>query len=430
MEWFIFIVLIGANAIFALVEMSLAASRSVRLQASADNGDAAALRAIRLQKDPGTFIGTTQLGLNLVALLSGIYVENAFTPQLRTFLIYAGMSTTTAGTMAFITVIISVTLLFLLFGELIPKRIAMAHPEQIAKAVSGWFTVLTWVTKPPLTLLEKVTGFVVSWIIRNPESSPLVTTDELRLVLEQSAKEGTLQASAFTIVENALDMDDRLVVAVMVPRSDMMYLDTQDTQEENLQKLCSTPYHRFVVCEGGLDNIKGLLDITDAIPSIAGKAALDLTKKLEPIHGVPESLSLKQTMDDLQLARKASAVVINEFNEVIGMVSLNDIYAAVMGDTTEETGDQWIQARTPEGWYIAGIADMEAVKLAIGLDSELPGEKSKAYHTVNGFVMYMMCRMPREADTFEVAGYKFEVSDIDGRFVDKVLVVKTQALTA
>lgn len=421
MEWLFFIALVGANAVFALVEMSLAASRDVRLQAMADNGDAAAVRSIKLREKPAIFIGTTQLGLNLVALMSGMYVESAFTPQLKALFERLGVESATASTAALALVIGGVTLLFLLLGELIPKRIAMAYPEKIANSVSGWFTVLTWFTSPPLRLLEAVTNRVV----KAPLSDNIVTANELRLVLEQSAEAGTLQASAFTIVENALDMDERNVCAVMVPRPDMMYLDKQDSEQENLEKLCSQPYHRFVVCDGGLDNIVGLLDIINAIPAIAGKAPLNLNSRLDTIHYVPESQSLKQTMEDLQQARTASAVVVNEFDQVIGMVALTDIYAAIMGDKTEETGDQWIQPRDQGGWYVAGIADMNVVKAAIGLDDDLPGEANKSYNTVNGFVMYMLRRMPREADTFEVAGYKFEVSDIDGRFVDKVLVVKT-----
>lgn len=421
MEWLIFIALVGANAVFALVEMSLAASRDVRLQAMAEAGDAAAQRSIKLRKKPAIFIGTTQLGLNLVALMSGMYVESAFTPQLRVLFESFGVQTQTAATLSLAIVIAGVTLLFLLFGELIPKRVAMAHPEKIANYVSGWFTVLTWFTAPPLRLLEAVTNRVV----KTPIGDNVVTANELRLVLEQSAEAGTLEASAFTIVENALDMDDRNVCAVMVPRPDMMYLDKQDSSEDNLEKLCSQPYHRFVVCDGGLDNIVGLLDITTAIPAIAGKAKLDLNTRLDTIHYVPESQSLKQTMEDLQHVCKPSAVIVNEFDQVIGMVNLSDIYAAIMGDTTEETGNQWIQPREQGGWYIAGIADMNSVKTAIGLDADLPGEENKTYNTVNGFVMYMLRRMPREADTFEVAGFKFEVSDIDGRFVDKVLVVKS-----
>lgn len=424
MELLFFIALVLANALFALIEMSLAASRPFRLQAMADGGDLSAARVIKIRATPDVFIGTTQLGLNLIAILSGMYVEGAFTPRLQDAFLRWGFDTSSAHTLALVFVVGGVTLLFLLFGELIPKRIAMAHPEAIAKAISGWFTVLTWVTKHPLWLLERVTNAVVPLITKNAVTDPLVATSELRLVLEHSAQAGTLEASAFTIVENALDMDERNVVAIMVPRSDILYLNSQDSQSENLLKLRSTPYHRFLVCDGGLDAISGLFDISNAIPAIAGESPLDLSVKLESIHYVPETLSLKETMEDLQGARKSSAIVVNEFNEVIGMVSLKDIYAAVMGDTTEETGNEWIKARQPDGWYVAGVADMGSVKTALGLTGDLPGEASDAYHTMNGFMMYMLHRMPKEADKFDFEGFSFEVCDIDGRFVDKVLVTK------
>jgi putative hemolysin len=424
MEILLFIVLVIANALFALVEMSLAASRPFRLQAMAEGGDVAAARVIKIRTAPDVFIGTTQLGLNLIAILSGMYVEGAFAPRLQNILIQWGIGEASSHTLAVVFVVSVATLLFLLFGELIPKRIAMAHPEAIAKAISGWFVILTWVTKHPLWILEKVTNAIVPMITKNAVSDPLVATSELRLVLEHSAQAGTLEASAFAIVENALDMDDRNVVAIMVPRSDILYLNSQDSQDVNLKKLRSTPYHRFLVCDGGLDTISGLFDISNAIPAIAGEAPLDLSVKLESIHYVPETLSLRETMDDLQASRKSSAIVVNEFNEVIGMVSLNDIYAAVMGDTTDETGNEWITARQPDGWYVAGIADMSSVKSALGLTGDLPGEVNDAYHTMNGFMMYMLHRMPKEADTFDFGDFAFEVCDIDGRFVDKVLVTR------
>lgn len=421
----IFLWLVGLtflNALFSTFEMSLAACRELKLKALESLGNTRATRVLELRRKPTLFIGTAQLALNAVAILSGVYVESVLSEPIASLLIQLHyIDSTTAKTIATCISILIITIIFLLFGDLIPKRIAMLYPESIACAIVGIFSKIVMVTTPILKILDYITEHIATKLkTSNVEDG--VTFEEVCLVIEQGIQSGAVEKSSMHIVENALNLDDRNITEIMIPRTEIDFIDSTLPRDELIRKLKSNPYHRYILCKENIDHVLGIIDLTDLIPIFSNETDLNLDVLVKPMHYIPETLTLQEGLTDLQLNQKTLAMVINEFGEVIGMVRLTDIHNAIVGKTIATEENNWITTRNDGSWIVSGDAPVSIVKNTLGLTTYLDGEEQSKYHTVNGMVMYLLHRMPKEGDILMVEHFTIEVIDIDKHLVDKVLI--------
>lgn len=410
------------NALFSTFEMSLAACRELKLKALESLGNSRATMVLELRKKPTLFIGTAQLALNAIAILSGVYVESVLSDPLTVLILNTNIvDLDTAKTIATTISIICITIVFLLFGDLIPKRVAMLYPESIACAIVGIFSKIVLITTPILKVLDFITESIANKL-KKTNAVDGVTFEEVCLVIEQGVQSGAVEKSSMQIVENALNLDDRNVTEIMIPRTEIDFIDSTLPRDALLQKLKTNPYHRYILCKENIDHVLGIIDLTDLIPIFSNEADLNLDILVKPMHYIPETLTLQQGLTDLQQNQKTLAMIINEFGEVIGMVRLSDIHHSIVGKTGSTTENNWVTTRSDGTWLVSGDAPVSVVKDTLGLTMALDGEDQAKYHTVNGMVMYLLHRMPKEGDILTVENFIIEVIDIDKHLVDKVLI--------
>lgn len=413
------ILLTSLNALFSISEMSLAACRELKLNALIAQGNKNAKLVLDLRKKPTLFIGAAQLALNVIAILSGMFIESMLSEPISELIISLNIvDVLMAKKIATTLSIFLITVSFLLFGDLIPKRIAMQHPEQIACRLAGFFAKIVYVLSPVLKLLD----YVSDKIVKKSPHDDSVTFEEVCLVIEQGVRSGAVERSSIHIVENALNLDERNVTEIMIPRTEIDFIDSTLDKDTLIKKLKNNPYHRYILCKNNIDHVQGIIDLTDLIPIFSGDVDLNLDTIVKPMHYIPETLDLQQSLTDLQTNQKTLAMVINEFGEVIGMVRLSDIHHTITGNINEQDNSSWITKRSDGSYIVAGDTPVSILKDTLKIETVLDGELIEKYHTVNGLVMYFLHRMPKEGDIIQLENFNIEVVDIDKHLIDKVLV--------
>jgi putative hemolysin len=426
-EILLILVLIIVNGLFVMSELAIVSARKVRLQQIADRGDIKAFAALELASSPNKFLGTVQIGITLLTILSGAYGEETIsqrlTPILNSVFFLQPYKEQLANGLA----ILIITYLTLIIGELVPKRLALNNPEGIASFVALPMRMLSQIGTPIVYLLSLSTEAVLRILGIQPSNEPQVTEEEIKVLIEQGTEEGTFEEAEQDMVERIFRLGDRPVNALMTPRPDIVWLDLEDTPEENRQKIIDGGYSRYPICQGGLDNVLGILPVTDLLVRSFSGQGIDLTIGLKLPVFVPESTRGLKVLELFKQTVTHMALVVDEYGVIQGIVTLNDIMIEIVGDVAADNGNEDAQAvqREDGSWLLDGMLPVDEF-LEIFNIHQLEPEERGSYQTLGGFVITHLGRIPSAADHFEWQGMRFEVMDMDGNRVDKVLVIPRQ----
>jgi putative hemolysin len=409
-------------------ELAVVAARKVRLQQRADDGDERAKTALELAHDPNMFLSTVQFGITMVGVLAGAYGGATIADELVPRISAVPQLAPYAEGLALGLVVAVITVLSLIFGELVPKRIALNNPEAIASWVARPMIILSKIGGPAVGALTAATNFVLRVFGVKGEADPNLTEDEIKALISQGAETGAVGATEENIVQRVFQLGDQRVAAIMTPRPDIEWIDVDASEEELRAFLASHSHTQFVVCHGGLDEVLGIVRSADLLPIAFKGSRIELRSLTREALFVPDSMPAVQLLEAFRSSHKHVALVMDEYGAVEGLVTVTDLLTAIVGelpaDASEAQGE--FVSRADGSWLVDGSAAMEDVQTHFGMDG-LPEEEAGAYHTIGGFVMARLGRVPKAADNFEWGGLKFEVMDMDGRRIDKVLVSRQHA---
>jgi putative hemolysin len=423
LEILIVLLLILVQGLFAMGEMAIVSARKARLKQMADEGNKGAAAAFNLAEHPSRFFSTVQIGLTLANIIAGAYGGVKVADSLIE--IFAGMPSVAhyAEPLAFGSVVVVITFLTLILGELVPKRLAVSRPEAIAAGVGRGMALLSRIAAPAVWFLSAVTDLVLRLIPMRHGSEPAVTDEEVKLLMQQGTDSGHFQPAETSIVGMALRLGDRRVSALMTPRPQVEWLDLEDPIEETKQKVRNSHYSRFPVAEGGRRHIVGVVEVKDLLAfELAGKG-FDIRTVMKPPLYIPESVPALKALESFRRTGAPIALIVDEYGDFQGIVTLEDLLEALVGDLPEpgQEEEPAVAQRADGSWLVDGMLPIDQLKDAVGM-TRLPAEEETTYQTVAGLVMDRLRRIPKAADWFEIDNYRFEVVDMDGRRIDKVLV--------
>lgn len=413
--------LIVFNGVFSMSEIALVTSRKARLQVMSEDGDKGADRAIKLQADPTWALSTIQVGITSIGILSGIVGESALAGPAAEVLVGWGVSPETAKILGVTLVVVFVTYFSIVLGELVPKRLGQSRPETLACIVSRPLHTLSLVMSPFVKLLSISTKFVLHVLRMEKNDEAGVTQEEIHAMIEEGSASGAIEESERDMVRNVFRLDDRQVGSVMIPRSDIEWIDLEDGNEDNIKKLLTSKFSRLVVASGSLSDVKGICSTRSLLQQIVEEKKIDFTQNLMPVSYVPESLSAMELLEHFKNTVVPLSLVVDEFGEVVGLVTPRDVLEAIAGEFKAETEDDRMAVARPDGsWFLDGIIAIPELKDTLGI-REVPEEELGRYNTLAGMVMLLMQRVPKTGDHVSWEGWDFEVADMDGRRIDKVL---------
>lgn len=418
--------LILLNGVLAMTEIAVVSSRKARLQKLAEDGSPGAQSALALNNEPSTFLSTVQVGITSVGILSGAIGEAALADPLSAWLAGFAPIEPYASTIALTLVVVSLTYVSVVVGELVPKRLGLLAPEKIASLMAPPMNMLSRAGRPLVWLLSSSSGLLLRLLgVRRGEEPP-VTNEEINVLMEQGAEAGVFHESEQAIVSNVLRLDEQRIGTIMTHRSDIYVLDLDEPEAEIRNRVAESPYTRIVVCRGGLDHIVGVLRTADLLKAALAGAPLAVDQFLRPPLYVPEGVTTTHLLENFRKARQQCALIVDEYGELQGLVTLTDVMTAIVGElpSSDLPQEQDIVAREDGSWLVDGSATIERVKSALELNDVLPGEEENVFNTLGGFVMHVLGRIPAETDYFVVAGCRFEVMDMDKNRVDKILVTR------
>lgn len=416
-------VLVLASAFLSISEIAFAAARKIKLKLMAESGDSKALKVLALQEQPGNFFATTQIGLNAVAILGGILGESAFRPYLVKLvaMVYQGSFTQTIGfTLSFV----FVTSIFVLFADLIPKRLAMIAPERVALAVINPINVFIRICKPLAFFINMLANILFRLFKVNMTRDDNLTFDDISAIVDAGAQAGVLQQQEHHFIENVFELESRTVPSSMTTRENVVFFSINESEDSIRKKIAIYPHSKFLVCNEDIDHVIGYIDTKDIlIRMLNNQSLLQLNETtIRSILTIPDTLTLSELLDRFRSTKEKLAVVINEYALVVGIITLSDVMSTVMGDWVSPMQDeQQVVKRDDHSWLIDGGTPIEDLKRALDIDA-LPEEGN--YETAAGFIMFMLRKIPKRTDFVEYGGYKFEVVDIDHYKIDQLLVTQ------
>jgi len=419
LEILILIFLLLLNGLFVMSEMAVVSSRKARLQQQANEGNKRAKAALDLSQDLSLFLSTVQIGITLIGILLGAVGGPAFSEPLAELFKRWPLLDPYADTLALVLVVVVITLLNLLVSELIPKRLALHDPEKIAASISGPMLFISKLFSPLVWLLGKATDFGLKAMGAKPSAEPPVTEEEIQLLIDQGTEAGVFEEAEQDMVEGVFSLGDSRVYSLMTPRTDIVWFDITDTPDEIRRKVAESDYSRFPVCQGSLDTILGIIKARDLLaPPGLSNEHFKLKDKLRPALYIPETMFASRALELFKEKNAELMLVIDEFGSLQGILTLNDIIEEIVGDI--EVEPQATQ-RQDGSWLLDGMLPVDDFKELFALTKALPHEDE--YETLSGFVMMSLGRVPQTSDHFEWNGMRFEVMDMDGHRVDKVLVM-------
>jgi putative hemolysin len=420
-EILVILVLIAINGYFALSEFAIISAKKPRLQQRADDGDERAREALRLADAPTPFLSTIQIGITLVGIFAGAYggatLAAGLSPLIQEIPVLAPYSDLISITL----IVLLITYLTLVFGELIPKRIALSNAESIAARVARPMSILSSIASPLVYLLSRSTdAFLRLFGMKESEVVP-VTEEEIKIMLEEGTEHGVFDKAEVSMVEGIFDLGDRNVASLMTPRPDIVGIDLEDPPETNFRIMSDAGHSFFPVFRGELDTIAGLVSVKDIWSSLASGTSPDIEKVLRKPYFVPENTSILKLLETFRESGLPVALVTDEYGNIRGLVTLHDILESIIGAVRDIDRPEppSIVQREDGSWLIDGSVVLEDLVEILPVDA-LPGRGS--YQTLSGFIMYALQRIPSTGDHTEAIHFRFEVVDMDGNRVDKVLV--------
>ncbi|MBK6791706.1 MAG: HlyC/CorC family transporter [Anaerolineales bacterium] len=416
-EILVIILLILINGVLAMSEAALLASRKAKLQQLANEGDKAAALTLELLKSPNIFLSTIQIGITLIGVLAGAVggatIAEGLSASFKT-LPYVGEY---GESIALGIVVIAITMLTIWMGELVPKRLGINSPEKIAKIVAGPMIFISTIFSPLVKLMSGATELALTLFGIKPTNEPPITEEELQVLIDQGTQAGIFEEAEQDMVEGIFSLGDTRVYSVMTPRTEIVWLDVSDKMEEILEKIGGSPYSRFPVRQDSLESIVGIVKSRDLLVTTLSRQEIHLKDLAKPAYFIPETMLASRALEVLKKNNTEMLLVVDEFGGVQGLLTINDILEEIVG--VMEGDEPQATQRQDGSWLLDGMLEVDEFKEIFDLH-ELPHETE--YETLSGFVMTSLGRLPQTADHFEWNNLRFEVVDMDGRRVDKVLV--------
>ncbi len=423
MDVVLLLFLIFLNSLFAMSEMALTASRRARLQVMVESGDSGASHAMALHDNPTKWLSVVQIGITSISVLNGIVGDAAFSAPFgrwlhETFSLRDRVAEVAATAM----VVITITFLSIVFGELVPKRLGLMYPETIARLVARPMEWLSVVARPFVRLLSWCTEATLKLMGVRSGPARSVTEEEIAASLEEGLDAGVIEAQEHTMVRNVFRLDDRQVGSMMIPRGEIVWLEATSTGADVLRVVREAEHSRYPVCRGGLDDVLGVISAQKLLEqSIEGHPVAVDQNLTSPVY-VPETLSGMELLEHFRASSAQIVFVVDEYGEVQGMITVRDVLEAITGEfATETPADSWAVRRDDGSWLFDGLIPTPELKDRLSL-KDLPEEDRGRYNTLAGMIMLLLGRLPDEADWVEWEGWRFEVVDLDGKRIDKVLV--------
>lgn len=416
--------LILLNGVFAMSEMALTASRKARLQVMLEAGESGAQAAMDLHENPTKFLSVVQIGITSIGVLNGIVGEAAFSGPLAQWLLSMGLTESVAQVSATGLVVVLLTIATIIFGELVPKRLGQIYPETVARLVAPPMEVLSMVARPLVKLLTFATEATLGLMGQRGKVQRGVTEEEIAASLEEGLDAGVIEEQEHQMVRNVFRLDERQVGSMMIPRAEIAWLDIDDEAPAVLEMLRAHGYSRYPVCRGGLTEVVGVVSAQTLLQRALSGQALSLGQDLEAPIFVPETLSGMELLDHFRASDAQLVFVVDEYGEVQGVISVRDVLEAIAGEfSAPSDGDAWAVQREDGSWLMDGLIPVPEFKDRLEL-KELPEEDRGRYNTLAGMIMLLLGRLPRTTDAVEWDAWRFEVVDLDGKRVDKVLVTR------
>ncbi|MBF6631605.1 MAG: HlyC/CorC family transporter [Comamonas sp.] len=430
MEIPILIALIILNGVFAMSEIALVTARKARLQKLIDEGDTAAAAALQLGENPTRFLSTVQIGITSIGVLNGIFGEAALAKPLAQWLSEMGMNSAYAGTAATAFVVVAITYVSIVVGELVPKRLGQTNPEAIARLVAKPINLLAKLTKPFVLLLTWSTQGLLKLLGVRENNDSTVTEDEIHAVLAEGTTSGAIEQNEHTMIRNLFRLDDRQISSLMVPRSDVVCLDVSLPFAENMAIVESHDHARYPVIDGSFENLLGVINSRQWLANaLKGQRELAESKELiqKPIY-IPETITGMELLESFKLSGAPMAFVIDEYGEMQGIVTVRDLTEAITGEfVTEDPSDSWAVQRADGSWLLDGHIPIVELKDRLDLRS-VPEEEKGRYQTLSGMMMLLTGKLPAVTDKVVWENWEFEVVDMDGKIIDKIQATKLDEL--
>ncbi|HWV14991.1 MAG TPA: hemolysin family protein [Cellvibrio sp.] len=424
MDILVLVGLILLNGLFAMSEIAIVTAKKSRLAALAAKGNSSAQAAIKLAEDPTQFLSTVQIGITSIGIMNGIFGESILAEPFALWMQSLGVPVALSDNVATVLVVIVVTYLSIVVGELVPKRIGQVSAERLACTMAKPMQLLALITKPFVDLLSGSTRTLMRVLGFNQKNDQAVTQEDIHAILDEGTHSGVIEHQEHTMVKNVLRLEARPIASLMIPRSDMVYLDTSLPLEENYQRVMQSPHSRFPVCERSNDNIIGVINAKELLAHAISGEEVDLPSLAKPCHLVPESLTGMELLEIFRSSHSQMVFVVDEYGNLKGLVTLQDLLEALTGELGGSSDeDAYIIRREDGSLLLDGMLSIYDLKDCLGI-RELPDEGD--YQTLSGLIMLLMGKVPSAGERVMVDKWLLEIMDMDGRRVDKVLAQQVE----
>ncbi len=421
MDIALLIALIILNGVFAMSEIALVTARKGRLQRLAEDGDKAAVIAIRLGDDPTQFLSTVQIGITAIGILNGIVGEAALAGPLAAILRDFGLDEKSSAISATTIVVVGITYFSIVIGELVPKRIAQFNAEGIARMIAGPIAILAKLSRPFVYLLSVSTDGILQVMGKKELSSAHLTEEDIHSMLAEGSQSGLIEKQEHAMVRNVFRLDDRQIASLMTPRREIIYLDIEQPLEGNLENLMNSDHSRYPVCRGGIKDTIGVITAKRLLKQRMKGESTNIQEYLQPAIFVPESLTGMKLLEQFRESGVQMVFVVDEYGEILGLITLQDVLEALTGEfRSRDPEDVWAVQRADGSWLLDGLIPILELKDRLDLKS-VPEEQKGRYNTLSGMMMWLIGNLPRTGDITEWQGWRLEVIDLDGNRIDKVL---------
>jgi putative hemolysin len=419
LEMIILVFLIFLNGLFVMAEISLVSARKSRLENLADNGDEKARAALKLAENPELFLSTAQIGITLIAILTGFYSGEKFSADLQPYLEKIPFLRHYAANLSTAIILIFVTLLTIIFGELIPKRIGLLRSEQIARLVARPVRILSLITHPIVWLLNNTSNLFFKFFPVSPSQDGAVTEDEIKAIINEGTEQGTIEEAEQEIIERVFHLGDRNITSLMTHRSDIIWFDLNENEETIKEKIIKEPHSVYPICDGEIDNIKGVVSIKDLYVTDDTVLFKDI---MTQALFIPENNSAYVVLEKFKQSKIHCCFIVDEYGSLLGLITLNDILEAIVGEIAQPDIEDYEIKEREDGSFLVDAQIPFYDFLSRFHKTEWMNEGDHEFDTLAGFILNQLERIPMSGDKLEWRGFTFEIVDMDAQRIDKVLV--------